>query len=88
MKAIKFFILISFILAGCHPAGTKKEASSPSEALTLVRINYPLFYDDMNYKELETAINRNIKYLMAKMCRTRNRKMTLAFFFRVCNSSD
>ncbi len=63
MKAIKFFIFIVFILIGCQPQ-TKREIRRPSEALSIVRINYPLFNDDMGYKELESAINRSIKYLL------------------------
>lgn len=66
MRSIRFFALLILILGLIIAAyyWLKKEQTRSFRALTLVRINYPIFYDDMNYKGLETAINRNIKYLL------------------------
>ncbi len=50
------------ILLFCFPE-YRYDINSPSGALKLVRINYPIFYDDLDYKGLDTAIERNMKFL-------------------------
>ena len=58
------FILFIFIigLLGCYPA-IQKEAQRPEEALTPIKFFYPKFQDDMNYRSLALAIERNLEYL-------------------------
>ncbi|MBW1996698.1 MAG: MltA domain-containing protein [Deltaproteobacteria bacterium] len=50
------------LLAGCYPA-LQREPTRPSEALVQVRFFYPRFKDDMDFRLLAQAINRNIEYL-------------------------
>ena len=63
MKTLKYItIILAFILSSCIPQ--KKEKSyTPSRALRLIRIDYPIFFDDLDYKDLELAIKRNMKFL-------------------------
>ena len=61
MAILILYIFISLLF--CFP-DHKYNLNSPSGALRLIRINYPVFYDDLDYKDLDTAIKRNMKFLL------------------------
>ncbi len=60
--ASRIFLAILIFLFSCKKA-PEKRVEDPSKAVYLVRINYPVFWDDLNFKGLETAIKRNLEYL-------------------------
>lgn len=61
---VKTFPILAAILllAGCYPA-LQREARHPGEALVPVKFFYPSFRDDMDFRYIELAIERNIQYL-------------------------
>jgi len=60
LGCILFICIIGFL--GCYPA-LQREAQRPEEALIPIRFFYPKFQDDMNYRSLALAIERNLEYL-------------------------
>ena len=60
MVVLILYLCISLLL--CFPR-YKYDINSPSGALKLIRINYPIFFDDLSYKDLDKAITRNLGFL-------------------------
>ncbi len=61
MAILILYIFISLLF---YFPDHKYNPNSSSGALRLIRINYPIFYDDLDYKDLNTAIERNMKFLL------------------------